>query len=257
MWVADPQSLPVLVVEDSVEMMLAYRNYLRDSGFQLVPAATTREAEAILEQLRPGAIVLDIVLRAEYTWEFLARLKANSATRDIPVLVLSTLEDRAKGYHLGASAYLTKPVERAALIAELRAITGAPPLGQVLIIDDNEVDRYVLKQQLRKLSLLIAEASSGMEGLRKAREIKPWMIFLDLVMPDHTGFEVLDSLKAEPALRDIPVVIATSCILNDVECSRLLENAVAVIRKDSLAQFDMAGLVSNTLKPTSSASGAS
>jgi CheY-like chemotaxis protein len=209
-----------------------------------------------LDQLHPCAIVLDIMLRAEYTWEFLAKLKGNPATKDIPVLVLSTIEDKAKGYHLGASAYLTKPIERNALVSELRAITGAPPLGQILIIDDNEVDRYVLKQQLRKLSVSISEASSGMEGLRKARELKPRLIFLDLVMPDRTGFQVLESLKAERALKDIPVVIATSSVLDDGERSRLLEKAVAVIRKDSLAQFDMAGLLSDTLKQAPSISGA-
>lgn len=246
-WVADPSSLPVLFLEDSAEMILTYKNYLRNSGFQVLPAATTREAEEILERMHPRAIVLDIVLRAEYTWNFLARLKADPSTKDIPVLVLSTIEDKAKGYHLGAAAYLTKPVERAELIAELRTITGAPPLRQVLIIDDNEVDRYVLKQQLRKLSVLISEASTAMEGLRKAREQKPAMIFLDLVMPEHTGFEVLESLKAESALSDIPVVIATSCVLKDADRAHLLEKAVAVIRKDSLAQFDMANLLSNTL----------
>jgi CheY-like chemotaxis protein len=119
----------------------------------------------------------------------------------------------------------------------------------VLIIDDNEVDRYVLKQQLRKLSVVISEASTGAEGLKKAREHKPAIISLDLVMPESTGFEILESLKAESALRDIPVVIATSCVLSDADRRRLLEKAIAVIRKDSLAQFDMAGLLSDALKP--------
>ena len=244
-WVADPSSLPVLFVEDSPEMILAYKNYLRGSGFQLVPAATTREAEEILERIQPQAIVLDIVLRAEHTWEYLARLKANPATSQIPVLVLSTVEDRAKGFHLGATSYLTKPIERSVLVSELTAITGRPPLRQVLIIDDNQVDRYVLKQQLHKLSVIISEASSGTEGLQKAREQKPAVIFLDLVMPDRTGFEILDCIKSESALKSIPVVIATSCILEDAERARLLEKAVAVVGKDSLAQFDIAGLLSN------------
>jgi len=249
-WVADPSSLPVLFVEDSPEMILAYKNYLRGSGFQLVPAATTREAEVILENIQPRAIVLDIVLRAEHTWEYLARLKANPATSQIPVLVLSTVEDRAKGFHLGATSYLTKPVERTTLVSELIAITGRPPLRQVLIIDDNQVDRYVLKQQLHKLSVIISEASSGTEGLQKAREQKPAVIFLDLVMPDRTGFEILDCIKSESALKGIPVVIATSCVLEDAERARLLEKAVAVVRKDSLAQFDIAGLLSNIVGQT-------
>ena len=256
-WVADPSSLPVLFVEDSQEMLLAYKSYLRGSGFQLVAANTTREAEAILERVRPQAIVLDIILRAEYSWDFLARLESNPATRDIPVLVLTTLEDQAKGYHLGAASYLVKPVDKDTLIRELRSITGAPPLRQVLIIDDNEMDRYLLKQQLRKLSILISEASSGNEGLRKARELKPAAIFLDLIMPDRSGFEILDCLKAETSLQHIPVVIVTSCILKDDERDQLLKKAVGVIRKDSLAQSDIRGLLSDVLKYGPITSGAS
>jgi len=93
--------------------------------------------------------------------------------------------------------------------------------------------------------VIISEASSGTEGLQKAREQKPAVIFLDLVMPDRTGFEILDCIKSESALKSIPVVIATSCILEDAERARLLEKAVAVVGKDSLAQFDIAGLLSN------------
>ncbi|HEY3838070.1 MAG TPA: ATP-binding protein [Bryobacteraceae bacterium] len=244
----DPSSSPVLFVEDSAEMVLTYKHHLRDSGFQVLHAATTREAEDILERVHPRAVVLDIILRAEYAWDFLAKLKSKPATEDIPVLVISTVDDKAKAYHLGAAGYLIKPVDRTDLINELRTVTGAPPLRQVLIIDDNEMDRYVLKQQLRKLSVSISEASTGKEGLRKAREQKPAMIFLDLVMPDRTGFQVLESLKMESALREIPVVIATSCVLEAAERSRLLQKAVAVIRKDSLSQFDMAGLVADALK---------
>jgi signal transduction histidine kinase/CheY-like chemotaxis protein len=253
-WVEDPSSIPVLFVEDSRELIIAYTNYLRGSGFQLVPATTIREAEDALERLQPRAIVLDIILRSETTWEFLAALRANPVTRDVPVLILSTIDDKAKAYHLGASGYLTKPVDRNALVTALNTLTGTPPLVQVLIIDDNEVDRYVLRQQLRKLSVFITEASTGTEGLRKARELHPSVIFLDLVMPERTGFEILASLKTDPAVRDIPVVIATSSLLTDEERTRLLEEAVTIIRKDSLSQLNMAGLIADAVQRGADAS---
>jgi CheY-like chemotaxis protein len=113
----------------------------------------------------------------------------------------------------------------------------------------------VLRQHLRKLPVVISEAETGMEGMRKARELKPAIIFLDLMMPEHSGFEILDLLKAEPALKDIPVVIATSRVLPDAERDRLLCKAVAFVSKDSLAQYDMAKLFSETLRQASHAFG--
>jgi len=244
-WVPDPKSLPILFVEDSPEMLLAYRNYLRGSGFQPVAARTTREAEDVLEQLQPRAIVLDIVLRGDYAWEFLARLKSSPATSAIPLLVLSSIEDQGKAYHLGAAGYLTKPVERALLLAELTRICAERPLKPVLIIDDSEADRYVLKQHLRNTSVIISEASTGMEGLEKARDLKPELIFLDLVMPDRSGAEILDAIKNETALKNIPVVISTSCALQNAERERLLQKAVSVLNKDKLVEIDFRALVRN------------
>lgn len=127
-------------------------------------------------------------------------------------------------------------------------MTGEPPLNQILIIDDNEMDRYLLKQQLRKLSVLINEASSGAEGLRKARESQPKAIFLDLVMPDLSGYEVLDQLKSDKELKDIPVVIATSSVLKGKERATLLEKAIAIVPKDSLAQTDIVELLRNVVE---------
>lgn len=246
-WSADPPGIPVLFIEDSAEIMLAYKSYLKGSRFSLVPASTIREAEMVLETIRPRAIILDIVLRSEDTWSFLTRLGANPDSKDIPVVIISSIEDRAKGYHLGAASYLTKPIERAALLSQLASVTGEPSLNQILIIDDNDMDRYVLKQQLRKLSVLINEASSGMEGIRKARESKPKVIFLDLMMPDIGGADVLDKLKGETLLKNIPVVIVTSCALRDDERARLTEKAVAIIGKESLARTDVAELLRNVV----------
>ena len=254
-WVPDPNSLPVLFVEDSPEMLLAYKNYLRGSGFQAVAARTTREAEEILEQIQPRAIVLDIVLRGEHSWEFLARVKSSRATGEIPVLVLSSIEDQAKGYHLGAAGYLTKPVDRAQLVSELARIIEERPLTPVLIIDDSEVDRYVLKQHLRNTSVVITEATTGLEGLEKARELKPELIFLDLVMPDQSGAEVLDAIKSETALKHIPVVISTSRVLLSAERDRLLEKAAAVLSKETLAETDFGALLRNVERTERRASG--
>ncbi len=239
----DPSSVPVLVVDDRPEMMMMYRQYLAGSGFEMLPAATTREADEFLERVRPAAIILDIVLRSEDTWAFLAKIKKDDHTMDIPVLVASTTEDRNKGFHLGADSYLLKPIEQSELIRELKVLTGQIATHRVLIVDDMERDRYVLRQWLRGLPVNIAEAPNGNEGLRLAARIHPDVIFLDLTMPDISGFVVLDTLKSDPALAAIPVIITTSRVLSEADQQRLAPNIIAIVGKDRLDRTDFAQLL--------------
>ena len=241
-WIPEPSSLPVLIVEDSPEMMMMYKSYLKTSGFQVLLARTTREAEDLLDRVLPCAIVLDIVLRSEDSWAFMAKLKEDDRTRGIPVLVASTIEDQAKGFHLGADRYLLKPIERADLIRELRALTDRPPASEVLIIDDEERDRYLLQKKLRDLPVLVVEAATGTAGLARARKHNPNLIFLDLGLPDSSGFEVLEKLKADPGVAAVPVAIVTSRVLTSSERNQLLQKAFVIIGKDNLESTDFIDL---------------
>jgi signal transduction histidine kinase/DNA-binding response OmpR family regulator len=239
----DAGGKPVLVLEDKVEMMMMYRSYLKNSEFQLLPASTIRDAQEVLERIRPSVIILDVVLRAEDSWRFLADLKQDVRTRDIPVMIASTIEDQAKAFHLGADEYLLKPVERAPMLERLRALTAASHPARILIIDDEDRDRYLLKQQLRESGLVIQEASDGAEGLREAAKENPNAIILDLTMPGMSGFEVLDALKANPATRHIPVVICTSRVLTESERLSLEGRILAILSKGGSAQNEIAEVV--------------
>ena len=233
-WAPEPGKLPVLIIEDNVTMRLMYDSFLSASVFQPVHASTTREADDILNRLRPAAIVLDVVLRSEDTWSFLARLAGDSRVPGAPVLVVSTIEDQAKAYHLGARDYIVKPVGRADFITRLRALTNQPSFHRILIIDDNEGDRYLWKRHLSEISFLISEAYNGYDGFRKACDEKPGLIVLDLNMPGMSGFDVLDQLKETASTKDIPVVICTSRILTNTERMQLTRKAATIIRKDGL-----------------------
>ncbi len=226
--------LPVLVIEDSPEMMLAYQSFLRGSGFRIVAASTIREGEQILERTRPVAIVLDLILRSEDSWAFMARVQQDASLRHIPILVVSSVEDQGKAYHLGAAGYLVKPIERSTLLSRLRAITEPPSPGRLLIIDDEERDRYLIRQHLRDSALLVSEAVNGADGIRQALEEKPAGIILDLNMPGMTGFEVLDRLKQAPATQNIPVIICTSRILTEAEQTELSGKTAAILNKKDL-----------------------
>lgn len=245
---AGADGAPVLVVEDKAEMIMMYRSYLKNSGFHLVPASTIREAQEILEQLRPRVIVLDVVLRAEDSWRFLAALKRDVRTRAIPVLIASTIEDQAKAFHLGADEYLLKPVERTALLERLQRLTANRP-PRILIIDDEERDRYLLKLQFRESSVVIQEASDGVEGIREAAKERPNAIILDLAMPGMSGFEVLDALKADVATKDIPVVICTSRVLTEPERLELAGKTLAILGKGSQGQNEIADVIRRAVNP--------
>jgi signal transduction histidine kinase/CheY-like chemotaxis protein len=247
-WTVDASAQPVLFVEDDSELIIVYEACLRDSGFQLISAATTREAEQVLEQIEPRAIVLDIVLRAEDTWAFMASLKNDPRTKNIPIIVASTIEDEAKAFRLGADACLIKPFERADLVRQLRALAGEPGVSRVLIVDDNDLDRYLLRQHLKNLHLAISEETAGMAGIAHATANRPDLIFLDLTMPDMTGFEVLEELRRRPETAAIPVVIVTSRILSASERRRLSEHGAAIFGKDNLDESLLREQVRHTLK---------
>jgi signal transduction histidine kinase/CheY-like chemotaxis protein len=226
-----PGAIPIMVVEDDPDTVLIYEKYLAGTDFQIVHARTSRDAIRQLEVFKPRVIVLDILLRGEDSYKLLADLKAGDRTRDIPLVVASTIDDQRKAFSLGTNSYLVKPFDRTTLVNQLRALTSRPTARKVLIIDDDERDRYVLKQYLRDPRLTVIEASSGSEGLARAREDVPSFIFLDLSMPGMNGFEVLRELKNDVRTRDIAVIVNTSRELDDNERRNLEASTVAILSK--------------------------
>jgi CheY-like chemotaxis protein/two-component sensor histidine kinase len=243
----DPYRIPVLVVEDEPADQLVLANQLRDTGFQVIPARSLAQARAALARMRPRAVLLDILLRGQDGWQFLSTLKSDPATREIPVLVLTGVDDRGKALALGADAYARKPVQRRWLLAELQRLTGHQAPRRVLVIDDEEVSRYLVRQTLPEHGFLVVEAKSGRDGLARARQGQPDLVFLDLLMPDLGGREVLEELKADPATRDIPVVVVTSRVLSDGERRQLAPLVAAIVSKAALSRDMMADLLHEAL----------
>jgi len=231
----DEARLPILVIEDEIEPRLLYEKYLRGTGFQPVPARSLREARALLETFHPAAIILDIMLRGEEAWGLLPDLEMSAETREIPVLVITNIEDRQKAMALGAAAFCHKPVERRWLLENLHRVTGRRAPRKILLVDDEEVSRYVLRQLFRSPPDQVIEASNGAEGLRFAREEQPQLIMLDLLMPETSGFEVLERLRADPSTADIPVVVSTSKPLDERELALLKRHAAGFFPKSILS----------------------
>lgn len=233
-WKLDPDLLPILVVEDDPVDLLLYGKHLEGSGFQVLPARTLDEARLVLRRLRPIAVILDILLDAENGWTLLAEMKAQAATKDIPILVLTVVDGQERALGLGAADFHIKPIDRDWLLGRLKVLEQSGPLKTILIIDDSEADRYALKTLLSAQGrFAVLQESSGGQGLMRAKAERPDAIFLDLIMEDMTGFEVLDQLKADHETSTIPVILNTSATLDGQELDRLSPKTAAILRKSA------------------------
>jgi CheY-like chemotaxis protein/anti-sigma regulatory factor (Ser/Thr protein kinase) len=233
---ADASGIPVLVLENRADALLMYSRWLKDTEFRIVASVSVRDAELKIAAQRPALIVLDVLLNGEDSWGLLASLKGSPETRDIPIAMITSVEDERKALHLGANDYLLKPIDRELLLQTLRRLSGSERGVGVLIIDDDEKDRYLLKHRLRRFGFEIAEASSGAEGIAKAGSDRPKLIFLDLTMPGMNGYEVLDALKADARTASIAVIVHTSLKLTEEEQDRLRGEVTAILFKDHSGQ---------------------
>ncbi len=235
-WVVDERRLPILVVEDAADTILGYEKLFANTEFQPLFARNTRDARHALGAFQPRAIVLDILLRGEDTWSFLTELRRRQDLERVPVILVTTLDEEAKALALGADFFFTKPVDRIRLLQALTARLAPQLLKRVLVADDEEIFRYLLRQHLTTPTHLISEAANGNDTLEMARANRPDVICLDLVMPDLTGLEVLRRLRGDAETRDIPVVIVTSKVTDDAELAELRALSSGLLHKDALSR---------------------
>jgi len=206
------------------------------------------EARHILRTLRPRVIVLDVVLRNEDTWGLLAELKRQDATRDIPVLVVTRIDDPQKARALGADAFALKPVARDWLLAQLTAYSATAESRRLLVIDDDEVARYLFRNLLRDTPFVVSEAASGAEGVEMARLHKPDVIVCDMRLPGMSGLEIMGLLEDHVTTRGIPVIMTTAKKLSADEHRNLERRGITVLPKESLAHGDAAAELRRTIE---------
>ncbi len=235
----DASKTPVLVVEDNREALFIYEKYLKGSEFQVIPASNISEARSAVHSFRPRAIVLDVLLHGEHSWDFLQDLKQDPATQDIPVYVITVVDNREKALSLGADGFHAKPVDRVWLLDQLHGIARPNASAPILIIDDDETSRYLVKTLLASSDCEVLEASGGTDGLRLVHERKPALIVLDLAMPDLSGFDVLEDLRRELETNRVPVIIHTSKVLESEDRARL-SSAIDIIPKSIMSSREMA-----------------
>ena len=217
--ISKPETPSVLIVEDNLETQFIYQSTLRTAPFSLRFARTIDEARGLLSSSRPDLIVLDRVLEGVDSLPFIEELRANSYTGRI--LVASVFDDAQAPLRAGADAFLTKPFPGNLLNETVATLLRGGKSSTVLLVDDDEINRYLLCEVLAPFGLSILEASNGREAIARANEDRPAAIFLDVAMPGMSGLETLRELKTDPATAHIAVIIHTSKDLNTAEISQI------------------------------------
>lgn len=230
---ADPGSEAgerVLVVEDDTSAFDAISRHLRSAGYAAVRASQGDEAMRLARLLRPIAITLDLVLPGMDGWELLKKLKLDPETCEIPVVIVSMIDNRELGIALGAHDYFLKPVDRRRLIDRIQQFTSGRLVRQrrLLLIDDDPAFQTLLEEEVQALGYQMRTARGGEEGVQLALTDSPDVIILDLLMPDLSGFRVADMLKADPRTAQIPILVMTSKDITDDD-RKLLQSKIAAI----------------------------
>ena len=248
----------VLVVEDDAAAAELLRLYLAGAGYRVEVARDGEEGFAKAWQLQPNLITLDLQLPKVDGWDVLIRLKGEPATRDIPVVIVSIVEEHGKGFALGAADYLVKPVSREEMLQALQRLgLTRPRLRErltILTIDDDPLAVELVETILTAEGFHVLKAYGGVEGLAVARQELPALLILDLLMPDLDGFAVLEQLRADPATAAIPIIILTSQNLTLHEKERLQGAMAYLAHKGEFSRLAFVELVQGFLSEGGTAS---
>jgi signal transduction histidine kinase/DNA-binding response OmpR family regulator len=223
----------VLVIEDDPDVRDLMREFLSQEGFRVASAATAADGLQLAKDLRPDVITLDAMLTGA---NLLADLKSNPALADIPVIMTSMLDDQQHGYALGASDYVTKPIDRDQLVSLLKKHYTVSQPGPILIVEDDPSARELMRRALIKEGWEAIEAENGRVGLERVAERLPKLILLDLMMPEMNGFEFIAELHQRPDWRSIPIVVVTAKELTQEDHARLSGAVQTVLQKGAYSR---------------------
>ena len=239
----------ILAIDDDPQIISLYERYLEPKGFQVIGLSDPAKAKERVKQLKPFAITLDIMMPGYDGWQVLTDLKSTSETRDVPVVVCSIVEDEEKGFSLGAADYLVKPVLEEDLLASLDRLNGDGSIREVLVIDDDPNDLRLLGKMLAeqgRYKAILAEG--GPAGWNSIKSKPPHAIVLDLFMPEMDGFTILEQLRKDETLRDIPAIVITGADLTSEQQEQLDSLGQRLLQKGALREKDLITLIENALQ---------
>jgi PAS domain S-box-containing protein len=223
----------VLVIDDDPTVSNLMRRTLEKDGFRVQHAPGGERGLAMARELKPAVITLDVMMPGMDGWTVLTSLKAEPELADIPVVMVTIVDDRNLGYALGASDYLTKPIDRARLAATLKKFGKEEPGRTALVVDDDLVTRELVREFLRKDGWTVIEAENGRAGLERMKASVPDVILLDLMMPEMDGFVFAKEVRCVEEWRSIPILVLTAKDLTLEDRERLNGDIRTVLQKSA------------------------
>jgi signal transduction histidine kinase/CheY-like chemotaxis protein len=224
------QAPPILVIDDDDSVRKVTTHFLTREGFSVTTASGGREGIRLARELQPAAIVLDILMPDLDGWTVLAAIKGDPETAGIPVVLMTIVDEKNRGYSLGAADYMVKPVEWSQLGGVLRRICKSAG-RDVLIVDDDDTMRAGLRRALHEEGWQVMEAENGRVALARLAESRPDVIVVDLMMPEMDGFELLDALRGNSGWCEIPALVLTAKDLTDEDRARLNVGIERILQK--------------------------
>ena len=231
---AEPRATDcVLVIDDDATARELIAHNLQVAGFSAVTASGGLEGLKLAKELRPVAITLDVVMPDLDGWSVLAALREDSELADIPVIMVTILDEQRRATSLGAAGYLTKPIDQPSLERMIGRFRASARPTRILLVENDALQRELVRDWLIGEQWLVHEASNGREALDLLRANKPDVILLDLMMPEMDGFEIVAALQEEPLWRDVPVIVITARDLNVKDRERLNSGVHSVLLKNT------------------------
>ena len=245
----DDQDNLVVLVDDDVAMHDLIKRTISKLNLTLLGATNSEKGMELIREVKPKLILLDVLMPGRDGWSLLKECKTDKALKDIPVIMISQLNQSNLASSLGANDYLTKPIDRTHFINTLKRIMGTNTQNQkVLVIDDDKDVRELLSRLLKDAGYRSIDARDGKEGLERTKD-EPALIILDLEMPRMDGFEFLDNyIKNVPEENRSPILVFSGKDLTDVQEELLKERVVGLVKKDDVSMDKLSQMIQGIIK---------
>lgn len=238
--VAENRTSKVLVIDDDSTSRDLLTRFLENEGFEVVTAESGEEGLQLARKVLPAFITLDVMMPGMDGWAVLTELKSDPLLCDVPVVMVTMVDDENLGYALGVTDFLTKPVDRERLLTLVEKFR-SPSLHQdvVMVVDDDHSTRELLGRMLESAGWSVTEAENGRLALDAVPEVRPGLILLDLMMPEMDGFEFLAHIRKQSQWQGIPVVVVTAKELTSEDRQKLNGGLTRILQKGQCSKDDL------------------
>ncbi len=239
----------VVLVDDDVAMHDLIKRTISKLSLTLIGATNSEKGMELIREVKPKLILLDVLMPGRDGWSLLKECKTDKELKDIPVIMISQLNQSNLAASLGANDYLTKPIDRSHFVNTVQRLLGTGAKDQkVLVIDDDKDVRELLSRLLKDAGYRPIDARDGKEGLERTKD-EPALIILDLEMPRMDGFEFLDNyIKDVPEEKRAPVLVFSGKDLTDVQEDLLKERVVGLVKKDDVSMDNLSKMIQGIVK---------